>query len=88
MMVSPNPSANEITISITDEYYSKSLFESQNTKDYNISYSILNRNGVVVLTGNLYSKTETINISNWQKGIYYIVYTIDGEKKSISFIKN
>lgn len=88
LKVYPNPSTNEITISAVESISSNSLLEGSQIKDNAIPFTILNSNGVLIMKGTLYSKERRIDISKWNKGIYYIVTSTNMKTETTSFVKN
>jgi uncharacterized protein (TIGR02145 family) len=70
LLVYPNPTQDFLKITIND-------IKNE------IGYKIQNSYGTTLLSGNLYAKTNTINISNLPDGIYFI---IPGESKGKKFV--
>lgn len=75
LLLYPNPSNEYITIQIEDNIDSK------------LDYQIFNAMGQVVFTGSSTTSTNTINISNLERGMYTIRLTKDNEVSLRRFSK-
>jgi hypothetical protein len=87
LSIYPNPASNEITIEIDYEANveddSNKLPISENLPDAEYLVTVYNNAGSPVFINKYLNVTEIrINTSSWQKGIYYVVLTFNGENYS------
>ena len=72
----PNPSSSELWVEVTSSSF-----------DQADSFSLYSVLGEQILTANIYSKQTKINISNYSKGIYFLVTTVNGKSKTFKILK-
>ncbi len=91
LSIYPNPASNEITIEIDDEAnfedISSNLLISENIPDTEYLVTVYNNAGSPIFINKYLNVNEIrINTSSWQKGIYYVILTFNGENYSGSLI--
>jgi hypothetical protein len=84
LRVYPNPANNEITLGI--DYDDAEYAESELLTEKETSVTIYNNSGTPVFVNRYNYKEIKINVSGWQRGIYYVNLKTGEEEYSTTFV--